>query len=256
MNIEPSWPDIVDSGEGSPVVFIHPLGADHRFWDGLFSLIKGRRLISYDLPGHGGRNETVSGYQIQDLADDLERLLDYCQIKSVSIVGVSIGGLVAQAFAAAHPERTNSVVLVNTVSVYPESFAANLTARAKLVQEEGLDSIIDATLNMWFTSEYLERDTETVQLVRSMLLTASPKGYAQACHALVSADLQSEASEITAPTTIICGSEDLTAFTDGARWLHQAIEGSQLHWIEGSKHGAALESQIELAETLESVLPK
>lgn len=256
MNIEPSWPTIVDSGEGSPVVFIHPLGADHRFWDGLFPLIQGRRLISYDLPGHGGRSETMSGYQIQDLADDLEKLLDHCQIQSVSLVGVSIGGLVAQAFAAAHPDQTRSVVLVNTVAVYPESFAANLTARAKLVQEEGLESIIDATLNMWFTSEYLERDSETVQLVRSMLLTASPTGYAQACHALVSADLQSEVSQVTASTTIICGSEDLAAFTDGARWLHQAIGGSQLQWLEGSKHGAALESQTEFAEILESVLPR
>ena len=256
MTIEPSWPAIVDSGEGPPVVFIHPLGADHRFWDGLFSLIQGRRLISYDLPGHGGRNETTSGYQIQDLADDLERLLDHCQIRSVSLVGVSIGGLVAQAFAAAHPDRTNSVVLVNTVAVYPENFAANLTARAKLVQEESLESIIDATLNMWFTSKYLERDIETVQLVRSMLLAASPNGYAQACYALASADLQSEVSQITASTTIICGSEDLAAFTDGAQWLHQAIEGSQLQWLKGSKHGAALESQTEFAETLESVLPR
>lgn len=255
MKPQITWPEVVDKGDGPAVVLLHPLGADHRYWNALMGRLAGYRLIAYDLPGHGGRPEISDGYHIEDLATDLAGLLDRLDIRVASVVGVSIGGLVVQAFAAEYPDRINHAVMVDTVAVYPEGFAANLAARAELVVSEGQAAVISPTLDMWFTKGFLENEPEVADLVSQMILAASPEGYAQACRALIAADLRPLASQITVPSTVICGSDDLPAFTQGARWLHESIEGSRLEWLNEGRHAAALECGDRFAVILEDVLP-
>lgn len=245
-----------DVGDGPPVVLIHPLGADKRFWERLSQHLSGRRLIAYDLPGHGGRSVPADDYQIVDLADDLDRLLHQLMVESVSIVGVSIGGLVAQAFASKYPHRTVSVVLVDTVAVYPPGFAQALADRADLVMREGTSAILQPTLDMWFTPTALSADPLLTLLVTEMLGTVSPLGYAQACRALVAADLTRTTPLIDRPTTVVCGSDDVPVFIDGAGWLERSIPGARVHWLAGGKHAAALECIAPFAEILDRVLPR
>lgn len=255
-----SVPEITESGAGHPVVLVHPLGADRRYWEGLRERLPDRRLIAYDLPGHGGRPPVGGEYEIADLAEDLIELLDRLGLSAASIVGVSIGGLVAQSVASRYPERTTSIIIVDSVAVYPSDFAANLAARAELVLAEGLDAVVEATLAMWFTAELLAspepEDRALVALVKSMLHAASPEGYAQACNALVAADLTTAAGDIVAPTAVVCGSDDLPAFSEGAEWLHAAIPRATLTWLEGGRHAAALECADDFAAVLNGALPR
>lgn len=248
--------EIRDLGEGHPVVLIHPLGANVHYWDGLVARLPDRRLISYNLPGHGGRAATPSGYRIEDLAEDLLRLLDSLGVQTASVVGVSIGGLVGQAFAASHPERIASLVLVDCVPVYSPEFAAALTARADLVQREGLTAVVQPTREMWFTAATARPDTELSALVEQMLLSADEVGYAQACAALVAADLTSVAGDIKADTTVVCGEDDLPVFVEGSRWLSDRIPGARLEWLAGGRHGASLECMPAFADILDEVLPR
>lgn len=243
-------PEISDQGEGPAVILIHPLGADLRYWGELSLALEGYRLIAYNLPGHGGRPEVPGGYRIDELAEDLGAVMDGIDLTSAVIVGVSIGGLVVQAFAAEHPERVDHAFMVDTVSVYPEDFAANLAARADLVLAQGLAAVIESTLATWFTSDFLQRRPDIVGLVGAMLQSASPEGYAQACRALIDADLRSVAEHISCPSTIVCGSDDLPAFTEGSEWLNEAITGSRLRWLDGGRHAAALECSEDFAALL------
>lgn len=239
-----------DVGDGVPTLLVHPLGADHRYWSSIIEHLPRGRYLSYDLPGHGGRPAPNRAYTMGDLADDAIHLLDSAGIASARIVGVSIGGMVAQDIAARFPDRCSHAVLVDTVPHYPEDFAANLTARGRLVLEQGTAALLDATLALWFTAEFIAAEPSATELVRNMLGAASPAGYARACEALVAADLREAAATITVPTSIICGSDDVPAFRHGAEWLHNAIPDSSLAWINGGRHAAALERASALGGIL------
>ena len=248
--------DIRVLGDGPPVVLIHPLGASVAYWTDLEASLTGRRLISYNLPGHGGRTVASGGYRIEELADDLATVLDALAIESASVVGVSIGGLVGQAFASAYPQRAESLVLVDCVPVYPPDFAAGLTGRAATARQDGLGVLVQPTLDLWFTQESAQADTPLTALVHRMLLSADPEGYAQACEALVAADLRPNAVAITSPTTVLCGEHEVPAFIDGSHWLADTIPGARLEWIAGGRHAASLERMPEFTEILDRVLPR
>ncbi len=249
-------PHVMDAGSGPNVFLLHPLGADTRYWHEVRSRLTGRRILAYDLPGHGGRDAALRPFSIGDLGDELVGLMDMRGIDRASLVGVSIGGLIAQDAAARYPDRVDALVLVDTVATYPADFAANLESRAATVLTEGLQPIIDPTLAMWFSAGVAAGDSPMVELVRSMVGSTDPQGYAHACHALVAADLRSQAGRIRAATTVICGSDDVPAFTDGAAWLHEHIAGSSLYWLDGGRHGAALECSDAFVTLLEEVLPR
>lgn len=240
-------------GSGHPVVLVHPLGADHRYWD--FLDLPGRTLLTYDLPGHGGSPAAQGPYTIEDLGDQLAASIQALGLGRVSIVGVSIGGLVAQHVAMQHPEVVDHLVIADAVSVYPEEVARNLSGRAATVLSEGLPAIIEATLSLWFSQPFIAADGPAVSLTRSMVLACDPQGYADACAALVDVDLSARVASIDAPTLVMCGRDDLPAFVNAAPVLASTIRDARLCWIEGGRHAAILECSDQSAQELDAFLP-
>ena len=88
-----------------------------------------------------------------------------------------------------------------------------------------------------------------------MLASAHPQGYAQACRALVAADLTASTPAIGVPTLILCGGDDLPAFTAGAQWLDEHMPDTRLSWLEGGRHGAVLECADSTLAELAGFLP-
>jgi 3-oxoadipate enol-lactonase len=248
--------EIRQVGTGPAVVLIHPLGANVDYWVEIERHVTARTLISYNLPGHGGRSTATKGYRIEDLADDLAAVLDALGLDSASIVGVSIGGLVGQAFAANYPERTQSLILVDCVPAYPPDFATGLTKRAEVARQEGLAGLVRPTLELWFTAETAATDSELTELVERMLLSADPEGYAHACEALVAADLRPLAADIQTFTSVLYGEFEVPAFVIGSEWLASNIPGASLEVIAGGKHAASLECASAFSEILDRLLPR
>lgn len=103
-------------GEGSDVVLIHGLGANHAFWhfDVLLPLARDHRVTVYDLRGHGYSSMPPSGYTTADMAEDLLHLLDSLDISQAHLVGHSLGGVVALQLALRRPERVSSMTLADS----------------------------------------------------------------------------------------------------------------------------------------------
>ena len=93
--------------EGAPaIVFANSLGTDLRIWDGVVGLLGSRyRTLTYDKRGHGLSQETPGPYTIDLLADDLLALADALGLERFALVGLSVGGLIAQAVAVRAPAR-------------------------------------------------------------------------------------------------------------------------------------------------------
>lgn len=112
-------PVLHSSGTGRPVLLLHPLGVDRSFWDGIVPALDGFEVLTYDLPGHGAAPVPDGTYTIDDMTAQAAALLAGTGHARVDVVGVSLGGLVAQQLAACHPDLVRRLVVVDAVATYP-----------------------------------------------------------------------------------------------------------------------------------------
>ena len=102
-------------GSGSPLVLLHCLGVDHGLWDiAAAGLETSFSLFSYDFPGHGAVRVPDQAYGIEDLSGQLAALLAREGVARAHVAGISLGGLVAQHFAATHTELVERLILIDT----------------------------------------------------------------------------------------------------------------------------------------------
>lgn len=229
-------------GKGQPLVLLHCLGVDRRIWDftGLDE-IDGLELISYDFPGHGDVAAPTASYAIEDLADQLLALLDWLELDEVSLCGISLGGLVAQCFAARYPTRTRKIILVDTTPRYTDDLRQAWVERAAVARTRGVSAMAPHLMQIWFTPDIVAAQAAPVRYVSSCFAVASGEGYALACEALGRADLRDSLGKIRAPTLVVCGNEDLPSFLDAANEMATRIPHASLTWLSPARHASMLE---------------
>jgi len=232
-------------GSGPPLVLLHCLGVDHRFWDFANELAREATLVRYDLPGHGATPVPTKGYGIADLSRQLAQLLRAHGIARAHVAGISLGGLIAQDFAAVHPDLVERLILIDTTPRYVDEMRAMWDQRAAVARAQGVAPLVDDLLKVWFSADALSHNGAGVRYVRETLARCSGEGYALACEALKAADLTDCAGKITAPALVICGDDDIPSFLEAARWLSSNIRGAMLAWIAGARHASVLEKPEE-----------
>jgi 3-oxoadipate enol-lactonase len=232
--------------DGPAVVFANSLGTDLRLWDALLAhLPAGLRLIRYDKPGHGlsGDGGAVT---IASLAEDAAALIEATAGRPVVFVGLSIGGLIGQALAAARPDLLRALVLSNTAARIgtPESWAERIAA----VEAGGTGSIADAVMARWFAPAF--RATPALALWRTMLARTPAAGYAAACAAIAAADLTGATRALRQPALVIAGAEDGATPPDLVRATAALIPGAEFHLIPGAGHLPCVENPKAYAAIL------
>lgn len=242
------------TGTGRALVLLHCLGVTHRLWEPLDPLADRFTLLSYDFPGHGGTALPAAPYGVEELADQLAAVLRREGIARAHICGLSLGGLVAQRFAAAYPGMTDRLVLADATPRYPDEMRAMWVTRAAAARRDGVASLVPGLLKIWFTAPFLEHDPPAVRFVRETLSACGGEGYALACEALGAADLRPLAARIAAPSLVLCGSTESAAFQDAARWMAANIAGARLEWIEQAAHCSVREQPEQWRALLGSFL--
>lgn len=241
-------------GSGPPLVLLHCLGVDHQFWNFASGLTSDFTLIGYDFPGHGTTPVPKERYGIADLSAQLNGLLLRHRTGNVHLAGISLGGLVAQHFAANYPEFVDKLILIDTTPRYTDDMRLMWAKRAATARKEGVAALVDDLLKIWFSSKFLEQNGPAVRYVRKRLQSTSGEGYALACEALGAADLRADAEKIAAPTLVICGDDDIPSFLDAAHWLNEHIRGARLEWLRGARHASVLEQPEQTVKLLRNFL--
>jgi pimeloyl-ACP methyl ester carboxylesterase len=121
------WP-----GNGTPVVLLHGLASQRRFWNLVVPSLAGLPVLALDQRGHGGSDRPVDGYAVEDVAADLAPALDAIGWSRAVLVGHSWGGAVAATFAAQHPERTLALVCLDGGFLSPPAGADRAATRKRL----------------------------------------------------------------------------------------------------------------------------
>ncbi|MGB3503582.1 MAG: 3-oxoadipate enol-lactonase [Mesorhizobium sp.] len=227
---------VEDSGGDKPVVvFSNSLGTDFRIWDDVVAALRPHcRVIRYDKRGHGLSEATPAPYSINDHVGDLAALLDHLGVTQAAIVGLSVGGIIAQGLAAARPDLVKAVVLSNTAHRVGTTESWN--ARIEAVTANGLGSIADNVMKLWFTPEFHENQPEKLAGCRSMMSRTPLEGYAGTCAALRDADMTASTRALTIPALCIGGDQDGSTPPALVRSLAELIPGAQFEIIPQSGH--------------------
>lgn len=188
--------------EGTPVVvFSNSIGTTLEMWEGQAAAFRDRyRVLRYDTRGHGRSPVVDAPVGIETLAADLVGVLDGLGVERAYLVGLSLGGMTAQAVAGLWPDRVQGLVLMATSAWTPLGWAE----RASLVREKGMGAIVDAVMTRWFTPGFAG-DVAAVAL-RERFVAGDARGYAVCCGAIGGMDLRGVS--ISAPTLIIAGADD------------------------------------------------
>jgi 3-oxoadipate enol-lactonase len=141
---------------GPPLVFINSLGTDFRIWTEVAGILAPDfRIVLYDKRGHGLSQSGPGQNDMADYASDLAALMDVVGVGRATIVGLSIGGMIAQEFYRQRPERVAALVLCDTAAKIGTD--ESWDQRIADVERGGIDAIADSVLERWFTADFRSR---------------------------------------------------------------------------------------------------
>ncbi|HKX08424.1 MAG TPA: alpha/beta fold hydrolase [Stellaceae bacterium] len=240
----------VTEGAGPPVTLVHGVGANLESWDAIAAILSRQyRVIRLDLRGHG-RSSRIETCRLDDFLDDVSLVLDTLGIARTHLAGFSLGGMIAQAYALAHPERVDRLALISAVAGRTEQERANVQARARKVREEGIASVAAAAEDRWFTEGFRKKNPEIVARRLEELKANDHRSYSAAYTVFAEGDVGPRLHEIRHPTLIVTGEHDVGSNTRMARFMRDAIPGSKMHILPGLKHSVLLEAPTEIAGLL------
>jgi 3-oxoadipate enol-lactonase len=163
-------------GSGTPILLMHALCMDHRFWKKVFPrLASSARVIAYDIRGHGRARGAPATQSLNQVGDDAARLLDILGIGTADICGASYGGAIAQHFAFNHLDRTRSLSLLATGLKAPSEM---LAARATAAEMHGMEAQVGTSIMRWFLPDTIARNPWEVRYARNCVRRALVRDWA------------------------------------------------------------------------------
>jgi 3-oxoadipate enol-lactonase len=238
-----------------PIVFVNPLGCDLRVWSEVASILKPEfRVLCYDKRGHGLSESGPDRCEMADYARDLAALLDAVEIRRAAIVGISIGGVIAQELTRQRPELAAALILCDTGAKVGTD--QSWDERIAAVERGGVEAVAGPILERWFTAEFREGRAAEFAGFRAMLTRTPRQGYLAACGALKRADLRPHLGRIATPTLCLVGDQDGTTPPALVKEMSALIGGSRLEIIEGAGHLPNVEKPAAVARLIaEHVAP-
>lgn len=237
---------------GKPLVFINSLGSDFRIWDKMLADFAPHfQIVRYDKRGHGLSDAPPVPYIIRDHTNDLAGLLKHLSLPRAILVGISVGGLIAQDFALAYPERTEALVLCDTGAKIGSE--ASWNERIAAIHHEGLAVVAKTVIGRWFTPAFFERQSAQAQGYYNMLSRTPLEGYIGTCMALREADLRRELGNIKAKTLVLCGDQDMSTPPSLGQELAQGLQ-ARFELIEKAGHLPCIEQPWAMSGKILSFL--
>lgn len=230
----------LEGPEKGPVVCItHSLASDGGMWaEQMPPLIAGGyRVLRLDMRGHGGSDPVAGDYTMAQLADDVAAALDFLGLDKVRYIGLSIGGMLGQAFAIAHGHRLNSMLLCDTspqtMPGAKEAWAPRIDAVKKA---NSLVPLADPTMSRWFTDAYKPRNPGRWKQIHATIAGTTPAGYLGCAAAILNFDFIPKLPSLKVPTLVVCGAQDEGTPPAGNRKIAELIPGARYEEIADARH--------------------
>ena len=226
--------------EDAPTICItHSLASDGGSWSEQVPalLAGGFRVLRLDMRGHGGSDPVMGDYTMAALAEDVAAALATLGIARVHYLGLSIGGMIGQAFALAHEERLISAMWCDTLPSSPKGADDIWAQRLKTVREAGsLAPLADATVERWLTGAFKAKHPGRWRQIRDTVTGTSPAGYLGCCAAILDFDFAPRLPRVGVPTLVLCGAEDEGTPASENRRLASLVPGARYEEMAECRH--------------------
>jgi 3-oxoadipate enol-lactonase len=244
---------IESEGEGSPVAMLHGLGGTSNTFQPLLPSLAGYRVVRPDLPGSGRSPPPPQPIALALLLETVESALSHLGIGRTHLVGHSFGTLIAQHFAALHPQRVASLSLFGPI-IEPQDIARDrLRQRAASARHQGMSAVADQSVALGLAGATINDNPLAVAFVRESHMRQNPEGFAQSCEALAQAE-RADHRLIDCPTLVVTGDEDAIAPPSVARELGDKIRGAKAVVLHRCGHWTPIEKVKECDKLLSDFL--
>ena len=218
----------VTGSESAPALMLsNSLGTNLHMWDDQAGeLAKHFHLIRYDRRGHGQSGVPAGPYSMERFGRDVLAVLDALKVKKTNWCGLSMGGMVGQWLGANAPDRVEKLIFSNTNFYYADK--APWLERIKFVTEKGLEPLVDANMQRWFTEGFRKNAPQKIARMREMFLATKVPGYVASCEAIRDMDFRSTNPRIGAPTLVIVGAQDPATPPSAGEAIRDQIKGAKL----------------------------
>ncbi|MEM7236955.1 MAG: alpha/beta fold hydrolase [Pseudomonadota bacterium] len=242
-------------GSGPDLVLIHGVGSRADDWDAVVSRLSGRfRLIRFDLRGHGASDAPPGPYSIEQMVGDLIRVLDKHEAERPAIAGFSLGGLVAQGLAIAHPGRVSKLALLSTVAGRTDEERKRVQGRLGFIQTSHPADYFDQSVDRWFTPAFRDANPDVILRRKATVQAMDRAAYAAAYHVLAFTDFADDLHRISASTLVATGEHDIGSSPRMARLIASRIPNARLEIMDGLRHSILLEAPDRVAGLLSAFL--
>ena len=235
---------------GPPLVLLHALGTSLRLWDDLVPLFPQHRILRLDMRGHGASDVPPPPYAMGALIHDVERMMDRHGLREAVVVGLSIGGLIAQGLAVKRLDLVRGMVLSNTAAKI--GIASQWEARMAAVTAGGMAALQEATMERWLGRKW--RENPALPRVSALFLGTDPQGWCGAAAAVSGTDFYTPTASLTLPTLAIAGANDGATPPDLVKETADLILGSRFALLRGVGHLPMVEQPAAYATLLHDFL--
>jgi len=225
-----------EAGTGEVVLFIHGVGLNADAWQLQMDAFQStHRVIALDMLGHGQSELPPSNATLDDYIEQVRELMDELAIPTASVVGHSMGGLVAMGFALRYPSRTLRLGVLNSVYERDELRRSAVETRAAQIEASQTPGNVDEPIRRWFADQH---STPLAQTVRDWLKQVNPRGYAAAYRVFATSDrlFSGQLGSIRAPALFATGSLDPNSTSQMANSMADAVPGARCVVLEGERH--------------------
>ena len=236
------------TGEGEYLLLIHGLGSSTRDWEEQVPIFSQKyQVITLDLRGHGKTDKPKGPYSMRMFAEDIAELLKKLEIKSIHILGISLGGGIAFQFAVDYPELVKSLIIVNAAIEIPlDSFKMKLEAfkRIFIVKLVGMKKMGKVLAPRLFIKT--EQEDLREKLIERWAEN-DKKAYLSAMRALIGWSVRDQLDKVKFPTLII-GSDEDYAPTSVKEEYTALLSDAKFIEIKDARHAVPIEKPKEFNE--------
>jgi pimeloyl-ACP methyl ester carboxylesterase len=244
-------------GVGPAVVLIHGGQLDCRMWDDQFDAFSRHfRVIRYDVRGYGG---SVRPEALYSDADDLAALLDYLEVKTAHLVGLSLGGRIATDFVVAHPARVSSLALAGPgLSGYEPPVGTETDLRMWNIIKAARDEGPEKATALWLKDPFMSPAMEQARLASTLRKIARENAHCWLENPVLQRSPRPAAAtrlgDIKVPTLLVVGDRDVPQIKATIATLNKGIIGAKKVVIQGAGHMVNMEQPSAFNDSVLSFL--
>jgi aminoacrylate hydrolase len=226
-------------GEGPPLLLVSGLGGAAAYWlPNLPAFAAKHRVVIHDHRGTGQSTHSKIRYSVDQMTDDLIRLMDHLKIDRAHLVGHSTGGAIAQTLAVTRPERLASLVLFSTWTRADAFFKRSFEARRTLLTAAGGAAYVRSTPVFLYPAWWISENAALLAEREKVAIPAfpAPEIVASRIDAIVAFDRTADLARIKAPTLVICARDDFVTPAYFSEELARLVPGAELRLLDRGGH--------------------